>query len=105
MPCAMKPAPTIPTFTGVPARSSSSSLRSTINMARSVLIGGREQARAFSEKIGPTAVLVGDDRGLGWPVDPERVIVPAHAALSRGRVKLGHEVSDLGVVLEGQESV
>src|SRR5260370_39007809 len=94
MPCAMKPAPTIPPFTGVPARSSSSSLRSTINMARSVLIGGREQARAFSEKIGPTAVPVGDDRGLGWPVDPARVIVPAHAELVLRGGNVGTGVSD-----------
>src|SRR3984893_12124978 len=105
MPVAIKPAPTIPTLIGVLARSSRSSSRSTMNMKRSLLIGGRNEAYALAHKIGPVAVLIGDDGGLGGPVDTECRIIPAHAALGFGRVELGHQIRQLRVVHESQEGV
>src|SRR5215471_5949655 len=105
MPLAMNPAPTIPTLSGVRARSSSSSCRSTINIAWSLPVGGREDGRPLANKIGPGAILVGDDSRLCWPADPERPIVPAHAALSRGRIKFGYEVRDFRVVFQRQKGV
>src|SRR5215467_5765451 len=105
MPFAMKPAPTIPTLIGVPACSSRSSSRSTMNMGRLLLFGDREEACAFGDKIGPAAVLVGDDRRPRRPADPECRIVPTRPALRCRRVKLGHEIGDLRLVLEGQKGI
>src|SRR5262249_50943188 len=105
MPLAMKPAPTIPTLIGSPARSSRSSSRSTMNMRRLLLIRDGDETHAVASEVGPAAVLVGNDRRLGWPADTEGGIVPAHAALGGRRVELGDEIGHLGLVLEGQKGI
>src|SRR5262249_34590999 len=101
----MKPAPTIPTLIGVPARSSRSSSRSTMNMRRLHQVGGLDESGLFGHKIGPATVLLGDHGRLCGPLDAERRIVPAHAALGDRRVKLGNEISDLGLVLKSQKGI
>jgi len=50
-------------------------------------------------------VLVGDDGGFHGPADAQGGIVVADAALVFGRIKFAGEVEDLGVVLQGHETV
>src|SRR5215211_717387 len=86
IPRPMKPAPTMPTRSGLPSARRCSSARSTTITPR------------LPGEVGPVAVLLGQERvvGLG-PLDRERRVVPAHAALGAGRVVLGHLVEDLGI--------
>src|SRR5215207_4276880 len=86
IPWPMKPAPTMPTRTGLPSARRCSSARST------TITPG------LPEEVRPVAVLVGQERVVRIrPLDRERRVVPAHAALGAGRVVLGHLVEDLGV--------
>src|SRR3954464_2279908 len=106
MPRAMKPAPTIPTLIGVPARCNRSSSRSTMNIPPSLLASGRDDVLDFrGQKIRPAAVLVGDDGGLGRPLNAECRIIPSHPTLRSGCIELRDDVNHLGLIDEGQKRI
>ena len=86
----MKPAPIMPTRTGLPAAARAASARSTMIMP----------APLRSRREGASPVLVGDQRHRLRPRDGERRVVVAQAALAAGRVELAHLIADLGAVSE-----